>query len=281
MNYEELFIESNNLPKPLSDKELYSYLEQYRLYGDKFAKEQVIIHNIRLVLNRVSKRFAYTPYEQKDLVSIGIIGLIKSINNFDIKKNIEFSTFATRCIDNEILLYFRRSKKSTSDISMNAPIAVDGEGNEKRIEDILEDKTSDFVSDYENSIVYNEIRKIVYSFSGRDREIILLRFGFIDDHPYTLKKIADIFEVTESYASRLVTKTLKRIAAQLYKKGMIETVGIYGKNTRPTSTELSKNQILSNTYTIDDKSIVESEEATVIIANEKERKLIKNYHPEK
>ena len=138
MNYEELFIESNKLPKPLSKKELYSYLEQYK-QGDLKAREQVIIHNIRLVLNQVSKKFANTPYDKKELVSIGVVGLVKSVDTFDTDKNFEFATYATRCIDNEILMFLRKGKKSAFDQSINTPIGTDKEGNEKKIEDILED----------------------------------------------------------------------------------------------------------------------------------------------
>lgn len=231
MNYEELFIESNKLPKPLSKKELYSYLEQYK-QGDLKAREQVIIHNIRLVLNQVSKKFANTRYDKKELVSIGVVGLVKSVDTFDTDKNFEFATYATRCIDNEILMFLRKGKKSAFDQSINTPIGTDKEGNEKKIEDILEDDISDFVSDYEDQITYNEVRKIVYNLPDRDREIILLYFGFIDDHSYTQKEIADKLNITQSYVSKLIIKIVKRIGIQLQDNDVIETVGRPGKKTK-------------------------------------------------
>lgn len=250
MNYEELFIESNKLPKPLSKKELYSYLEQYK-QGDLKAREQVIIHNIRLVLYQVSKNFANTPYDKKELVSIGIVGLVKSVDTFDTDKNFEFATYATRCIDNEILMFLRKGKKSAFDQSINTPIGTDKEGNEKKIEDILEDDTSDFVSEYENQITYNEVRKVVYNLPNRDREIILLHFGFIDDHLYTQKEIADKLKISQSYVSRLITKIVKRIGIQLQKNGVIETVGRTGKQTKKIKSNKLLLQPSSITPTMD------------------------------
>lgn len=231
MNYEELFIESNKLPEPLSKKELYSYLEQYK-QGNLKAREQVIIHNIRLVLNQVIKKFNNTSYKKKELVSIGIVGLVKSVDAFDTDKNFEFSTYAARCIDYEILNFLRKEKKSVFGQSINTPIVTDKEGNEKNIEDILEDDTSNFVSEYENQITYNEIRKVVYNLPNRDREIIFLYFGFIDDHPYTQKEIADKFKISQAQVSRLITRIVKKIGIQLQKNGVIETVGRPSKQTK-------------------------------------------------
>lgn len=111
MNYEELFIESKLL-KPLPKKELYSYLEQCK-QGNLKTREQIIIHNIRLVLNQIIKKFANTSYDKKELVSIGIIGLVKSVDTFDLDKKFEFTTYAIRCIDNEILMFLRKAKKQS------------------------------------------------------------------------------------------------------------------------------------------------------------------------
>lgn len=231
MNYEELFIESNKIPKPLPKKDLYSYLEQYK-QGNLKAREQVIIHNIRLVLNQVSKKFANTPYDKNELVSVGIVGLVKSVDTFDTNKNFEFATYATKCINNEILMFLRKGKKSAFDQSINTPIGTDKEGKEKKIEDILEDDTSNFVSEYEKQITYNEIRKVVYNLPNRDREIILLHFGFIDDRTYTQKEIADKLKISQSYVSRLIIKIVKKIGIQLQENGVIETIGRTGKRTK-------------------------------------------------
>lgn len=223
MNYEELFLESNKLPKPFSKEELYYFFNLYR-NGDLKAREQVIIHNIRLVINEVNKKYANTPYDRKELVSIGIVGLVKSVDTFDTDKNFEFATYATKCIDNEILMFLRKGKKYVSHQSFDTTIGIDKNGNEQKLEDILEDHKSDFVSEYENKITYNEIRKMVYNLPGRDKEIILLHFGFIDDHIYTQKEISDKFKVSQSYVSRLITKIVKNIGIQLQENGLIESI---------------------------------------------------------
>lgn len=244
MNYDEVFIESNKLPKLLTQKELYSYFEQYG-QGDLNAREEIIIHNIKLVLNRVYKKFVNTPYDKKELVSIGLVGLVKSVDTFDAGKKIEFSTYAIRCINNEILMFLRKNKKSANVQSIYTPIGTDKEGNEKKIEDIIEDDTSDFVSDYENKVTYSEVRKVVYSLTDRDREIILLHFGFIDNRTYTHKEIADKFEVSRSYVSRLIAKIIKKIGMQLQSDGFIETIGRSNKENPSASTRTIKRQ----TYT--------------------------------
>ena len=136
-------------------------------------------------MNQIIKKFANTSYDKKELVSIGIIGLVKSVDTFDLDKKFEFTTYAIRCIDNEILMFLRKAKKTAFDQSINTLIVTSKEEDEKRIEDILKDDTADFASDYEEQITYNELRKIVYNLLDRDRKIIQLYFGFIDDHLYT------------------------------------------------------------------------------------------------
>ncbi len=242
MKYDDLFIESGKLPKPLSKKEIYSYLEQYKC-GNLKAREQVIIHNIRLVLHQVNKKFANTPYDKKELVSIGIVGLIKGVDTFDTDKNFEFATYAIRCIDNEILMFLRKGKKSAFDQSINTPIGIDNDGNEKRIEDILEDEASDFALEYENQITYNEVREIVYSLPDRDREIVLLHFGFVDDHIYTQKEIADKLKISQSYVSRLIGKIVAKIGIQLQKSGVMETAGNRTKNIKLNKSSQTSNVV--------------------------------------
>lgn len=247
MRNEELFIDSNKLPKPLSKPELYSYLKQYK-QGDLSAREKVIIHNIRLVLNQVSKKFSDTPYDKKELVSIGIVGLVKSVDTFDIDKNFEFATYAVRCINNEILMFLRKGKKAITDQSIYKPIGIDKNGNEKNLEDILEDNTSDFVSEYEDQITYNEIRKIVYNLPDRDREIILLYFGFVDNHQYTQNEIAEKLQISKSYVSRLLTKIIKKIGIQLQTNGVIEIVGQTNINEEERKKEKMRVKKLQTIY---------------------------------
>ena len=230
MKYNDLFIDSK-LPKPLKTEEIYEYFEKMKS-GDMTAREKIINHNIRLVINEVIKKFSNSPYDLNELVSVGLICLVKSVDTFDTAKGLQFATYSTRCIDNEILMFLRKGKKSAFDQSINTPIGTDKEGNEKKIEDILEDDTSDFVSDYEDKITYNEVKKVVYNLSDREREIILLHFGFIDDHSYTQKEIADKLKISQSYVSRLITKIVKKIGIQLQENGVIETVGRTSKRTQ-------------------------------------------------
>lgn len=223
MNYNDWFI-STKLPEPLTKDELYSCLEKVRK-GDLKAREYVITHNIRLVINQVRKKFGSVPYDKKELVSIGLIGLIKSVDTFDISKNYEFSSYATTCIDNEILMFIRKWKRHIFDQSLYTPISVKSDGEEKNIEDVLEDTTADFVSEYEDTILYNEIRKIVYNLPDRDRKIILLYFGFINNKRYTQYEISKKLNISEFYVSKLTKKIVKKIGLQLKRKGLIDRVG--------------------------------------------------------
>lgn len=257
MSYEEWFIESSKIPKPLSKSELHSYLKQYK-NGDSSAREEVIMHNIRLVLSRVSRKFANTPYDIKDLVSIGIVGLIKGVDTFDIDKNFEFSTYAARCIDNEILIFLRKWRKTVNDQSIYKPIAIDENGDEKKLEDILEDDTYDFVSEYEEQITYNEVRKIVYNLPSRDRAIILLYFGFIDNHTYTQGEIAERLGISQCYVSRLMTKIVQTIGRQLQDNGVLETVKKIAKKQK-SSLETNFTVSIIDNRTIKKSTISEEE----------------------
>ena len=221
MKFNDLFIGHNKLPEPLTKDETYSCFEKIK-NGDLKAREYVITHNMRLVINEVCKKFGNTPYEKNELVSIGLVGLVKSVDTFDISKKYEFATYATRCIDNEILMFIRKAKKYIFDQSIDTPIGTDKDGNEQRLEDILEDITSDFVSDYMDESTYNEIRKIVYDLPDRDREIILLYFGFVNNKTYTQREIAQKLNISKSYISRLIKQIVKKIGLQCEEKGIIQ-----------------------------------------------------------
>jgi len=142
MEYNDIFIESK-LPKPLNKEELYECIIQAR-EGNLEARNKVVIHNIKLVINQVLKKFVDTPYEKKELIAIGTIGLIKAADTFNIEKNLLFATYATRCIDNEILMFLRKGKKYLEDESFDNPISSKEDGNELKIEDIIADKNIDY-----------------------------------------------------------------------------------------------------------------------------------------
>ena len=220
MYINDLFTGSNELPKPLPKEKLLELIEKVK-QGDEEAKNKIIEHNIRLVLYEVTHRFKYVNYDKRDLVSLGNIGLMKAINTFDTSKNVEFTTYATRCIDNEILMFLRKIKKDQNVDSLEKPLSYDKNGNELKVEDTVYDDT-DIVEDYEKNEIYKIIRRMVEGLPERDRKIITLHFGFEEDKIYTQKEIADILFVSQSYISRLVKKIVREIGIQLEIEGLIE-----------------------------------------------------------
>ena len=220
MNTDELFIDANQLPKPLSKSQTYELLDKVE-QGDGEAKKIIAEHNIRLVLYEVTTRFKYVEYDKKDLVSIGNIGLIKAITTFDKSRKVEFSAYTARCIDNEILMFLRKIKKDQNVDSLNKQIKHDKEGRELKIEDIISD-TSNIIEDYEKNITYKSIQEIIKKLPNRDKEIIILRFGFYNNEVHTQEEIANMMSISRSYVARLIAKIVKRIGQELKKNGIIE-----------------------------------------------------------
>ena len=220
MNTDELFIDANQLPKPLSKSQTYELLDKVK-QGDEEAKKIIAKHNIRLVLYEVTTRFKYVEYDKKDLVSIGNIGLIKAITTFDKSRKVEFSAYTARCIDNEILMFLRKIKKDQNVDSLNKQIKHDKEGRELKIEDIISD-TSNIIEDYEKKITYKSIQEIIKKLPNRDKEIIILSFGFYNNEVHTQEEIANMMSISRSYVSRLIAKIVKRIGQELKKNGIIE-----------------------------------------------------------
>ena len=229
MNTNELFIDANKLPQPLPKSQVNELLDKVK-HGDEDAIKMIIEHNIRLVLYQVNNKFKSVEYDKKDLVSIGNIGLIKAVTTFDKSKNVEFATYATRCIDNEILMFLRKLKKDQKVDILDKTITHDKEGKELKIEDTISDE-NDIVEDYEKNITYKIIREIVKELPSRDREIIMLHFGFYNNKIHTQKEIADMMSISQSYVSRLITKIVKKLGIQLKKCGVIETTGKTNKKT--------------------------------------------------
>lgn len=225
MDYIDTFID-NNLPKKLSEEELSTLFLEYK-NGSLTARDKIIIHNIKLVIYLVNKNFSNTRFDRRELVATGLIGLIKSVDAFDIDKNNKFATYAVRCINNEILAFINRESKIPVARSLNEVVNVDNSGKELVLEDILEDNDADFVSDYENRVVNTEIRKVISNLPDRDRKIVLLYFGFIDDCPHSQAEIASIFKISPTYVSRIVTKAKEVIGYKLKKAKVVE-------NTEPS-----------------------------------------------
>lgn len=214
----ELFEKSNvlfyvgavdKLPEPLKKEE-----EEFFLVmasdGDLYARDKLIEHNLRLVVF-LAKKYENTGVDLEDLVSIGTIGLIKGIKTYSIDKNIKLATYASRCIDNEILMYLRKNKRVKTEISFEDSLSYDGDGNELHLEDVLgTDKnivTKPLEDEYEKRIMFEEIEKL----SDRDKEIMMLRYGLGDREEMTQKDVADMLGISQSYISRIEKKTIKRL----------------------------------------------------------------------
>ena len=192
------------LPEPLSKEMEELYIEKMQ-QGDIYAKEQLIEHNLRLVVF-LAKKYENTGVDLEDLVSIGTIGLIKGIQTFQSGKNIKLATYASRCIDNEILMHLRKNKKTKTEISIDASLSLDGEGNELHLEDVL---------GTDADIVTREIEeasdKKIMKLKPRDRDIIVLRYGLLGNDELTQKEVAEKLGISQSYISRIEKKVIKRL----------------------------------------------------------------------
>lgn len=197
------------LPVPLNkeeEQEVFILLEQ----GDEMAKETLVVHNLRLVVY-ISKKFENTGIGLEDLISIGTMGLIKAVNTFQPSKNIKLATYASRCIENEILMYLRKTSNTRHDISIDEPLNVDWDGNELLLSDLL-GTDSDIVSrDIENQVEKDILLDCVSQLSKREREIIELRFGLNNRPEKTQKEIADLIGISQSYISRLEKRIIKKL----------------------------------------------------------------------
>lgn len=204
------YIGSNDvLPEPLSKEEENAYLVMAE-DGDIHARDKLIEHNLRLVVF-LAKKYENTRVDLEDLVSIGTIGLIKGINTFSREKNIKLATYASRCIDNEILMYLRKTKKMKTEVSIDASLSLDADGNELHLEDIL-GTDSDIVTksieqDAEKKWMIQEVMRL----SPRDRDIIILRYGLLGHDELTQKEVADLLGISQSYISRIEKKVIKRL----------------------------------------------------------------------
>lgn len=198
------------LPEPLSKEEEDKYVDLF-LSGDMKARDKLIEHNLRLVVF-LAKKYENTKIDLEDLVSIGTIGLIKGVNTYKNDKNIKLATYASRCIDNEILMYLRKTKKKRTEVSFEDSLSFDSEGNELHLEDVLgteEDIVTKPIEDeLDKYLMYKEVSKL----SSRDREIIELRYGLNGKEEMTQKEVANMLGISQSYISRIEKKTIKRLA---------------------------------------------------------------------
>ena len=200
---------NGSFPKPLSAKEEREYLIKAS-EGDIEARNKLVEHNLRLVAHIIKKYYS-SQNDQDDLVSIGTIGLIKAINTFDINKKIKLSSYASRCIENEILMHFRNIKKTSQDISLNEAIDTDKDGNPLSLIDVL--STDDNILESLNTkLNVNKIYEYLDSeLDDREKKVIILRYGLNGEEPITQREVAKILGVSRSYISRIETKALKTL----------------------------------------------------------------------
>ena len=200
---------SDILPPPLLKDEEEDLVRKSNS-GDLVARNKLIEHNLRLVVF-LAKKYDDTMYDLEDLVSIGTIGLIKAIKTYKLDKNIKLATYASRCIDNEILMFLRKNKKRNSEVSFEDSINFDSEGNELHIEDVFgteEDIVEKSIENKDNRIL---LEKEVYKLSERDRKIIELRYGLFGKKELTQKELADKLCISQSYISRIEKKVIKKL----------------------------------------------------------------------
>ena len=204
------------LPAPLSPEQEQEFLGMLGKEGEAKAKSQLIEHNLRLVVY-IAKKFDNTGVGVEDLISIGTIGLIKAINTFNPDKKIKLATYASRCIENEILMYLRRNSKTKMEVSIDEPLNVDWDGNELLLSDILGTDEDVIYKDMESEAEHKLLQKAIERLSDREKTIVQLRFG-IDTHDgeeKTQKEVADLLGISQSYISRLEKRIIKRLRREI------------------------------------------------------------------
>ena len=206
---------SEALPPPLSKDEEQQLLKQLS-EGDKAAKAVLIERNLRLVVY-IARKFENTRINIEDLISIGTIGLIKAVNTFKIEKKIKLATYASRCIENEILMFLRKTNKLKSEVSFDEPLNVDWDGNELLLSDILGTDEDIIERDIEASVDKKLLHKALEQLAGREKQIMELRFGLIGPEKMTQKDVADLLGISQSYISRLEKKIIKRLQKEFEK----------------------------------------------------------------
>lgn len=200
---------ADKLPEPLSKEEEVFYVQK-AMEGDELARSKLIEHNLRLVVF-LAKKYENTKVDLEDLVSIGTIGLIKGVSTYKLDKNIKLATYASRCIDNEILMFLRKNKKRKGEVSFEDSLSYDAEGNELHLEDILgtdaDIVTKNLEDKNDKKRIYEEIDKL----SERDKQIMILRYGLFGKEEMTQKDVAKVLGISQSYISRIEKKVIKRL----------------------------------------------------------------------
>ncbi len=208
---------SDTLPPPLSAEEEVAAIKG-AMAGRLDDRNRLIEHNLRLVVY-IAKKFENAGVNVEDLISIGTIGLIKAVNTFKIEKNIKLATYASRCIENEILMYLRRSNKTKGEVSLDEPLNIDWDGNELLLSDILGTENDEVFGHIEEEVNRKLLDHAMDKLSCREREIIEMRFGLAGSKELTQKEVADKMGISQSYISRLEKKIIGRLGKEIKKLG--------------------------------------------------------------
>ena len=206
---------SETLPPPLSKERENAVIESIRS-GDESGKEILIVHNLRLVVY-IAKRFESAGANIEDLISIGTIGLIKAVNTFNPEKNIKLATYASRCIENEILMFLRKSSQLKNEVSIDEPLNTDWDGNELLLCDVLGSDPDIINRNIETELECSQLHHAVSKLNKRESAIMELRFGLNGKKEHTQKEVADCLGISQSYISRLEKKIIKKLKQDLEK----------------------------------------------------------------
>lgn len=217
LNFNEVFYinGSETLPPPLSKAEELEIMSRIS-NGDNRAREVLIVHNLRLVVY-IAKKFESPSAGTEDLISIGTIGLIKAVNTFSPEKNIKLATYASRCIENEILMYLRKASQLKNEISIDEPLNTDYDGNELLLCDILGSDANEININLENEVEKTLVLEAVSQLKDRECSIMELRFGLNGKKEHTQKEVADKLGISQSYISRLEKKIIQQLKSELQK----------------------------------------------------------------
>lgn len=202
-----------SLPAPLAPDIEQDYLVKHE-NGDKEAREELIVHNLRLVVY-IAKKFENTGIPIEDLISIGTLGLIKAVNTFRIAKNIKLATYASRCIENEILMYLRKTNTLKAEVSYFEPLNVDWDGNELLLSDVLGNEPDEIYRELEEDDERSRLYRIISSLGEREKMIMTMRFGIGGGKEYTQKEVADSLGISQSYISRLEKRIIEKIKREI------------------------------------------------------------------
>ena len=203
----------DTLPPPLTGEKEHECLEKLES-GDVKARELLIVHNLRLVVY-IAKKFESTGVQIEDLISIGTLGLIKAVNTFRLSKNIKLATYASRCIENEILMYLRKTNPAKAEVSYFEPLNVDWDGNELLLSDILGTDGDTVNRELEQEVERSALRGLVSGLGEREQRIMRLRFGLDGGEERTQKEVADIIGISQSYISRLEKKIIRQLREEM------------------------------------------------------------------